>query len=108
MELLYHSESEQARMLLASRPEGVAVVDCSGGIPEDYPGPQPSAYPSVVVGVPAYMTDAPLFDPEGGFIGMGRVEVPAHQDILRLPASWAAVAEYVAFVEARAAANPVT
>lgn len=49
MILLHHQESELSRALLAVLPEGVASIDCTGGIPTDYPGPQPSAYPSVLV-----------------------------------------------------------
>lgn len=107
MILLHHAESELSRALLAALPEGVDVVDCAQGLPEDYTGPQPSAYPSVVVDVPAYMADVPHLDADGGLLGMTRRESPAHQDALRMPASWAAVDEYVAFVAARAAANPV-
>lgn len=107
MLILHHTESESSRALLATKPTDAAVVDCSGGIPADYSGPQPSAYPSVVVDVPAYMADVADLDGDGGFVGMTRVMVAAHQEILRLPASWAAVAEYMAYVTARAAANPV-
>ena len=107
MILLHHTEVELSRALLAALPAGVATLDCSAGIPGDYTGPQPSAYPSVVVDVPAYMTDAPDLDADGGLLGMTRLEVPAHQEALRMPVSWAAVEEYVAYVTARAAANPV-
>jgi hypothetical protein len=57
--------------------------------------------------VPAYMQDAPLTDADGGFLGMTQIVVPAHQEALRMPASWEAVAEFNAFAAQRAAANPV-
>jgi hypothetical protein len=107
MILLHHNESELSRALLAALPEGAAAIDCTGGVPLDYAGPSPSAFPSVVAAVPAYMADAPSLDADGGLLGMVRVVVPAHQEALRLPASWAAVEEYAAFAAARAAANPV-
>lgn len=107
MILLHHPEVELSRTLLAALPAGAAVLDCSAGLPESYTGPQPSAYPSVVVAVPAYMADQPSYDADGGLLGMTRVEVPEYQEALRMPATWAAVAEYAAFVAARATANPV-
>ena len=89
------------RELRAALPEGVTV--------QAEPGTYAiSAYPSVVVDVPAYMQDRANLDAEGGLLGMTRVAADAHQEVLRLPASWAAVAEFVAFVTARAAANPVS
>lgn len=106
MILLHHPEVELSRTLLAALPEGATALDCSTGLPEGYGGPQPSAYPSVVVDVPAYMADVPKVDELGGLLGMDRVAVPAHQEALRMPANWAAVASYVAYVTARAAANP--
>jgi hypothetical protein len=100
MILLHNNEAELSRALLASLPEGVEVVEGDGGYPV-------SAYPSVVVDVPAYAEDRPGFGPEGEFLGMVRVGVPAHQETLRLPASWAAVDGFAAFAAARAAQNPV-
>lgn len=57
--------------------------------------------------VPAYMADVQALDADGGLIGMTRQTVSGHQEALRMPATWAAVDEYVAFVTARAAASPV-
>jgi hypothetical protein len=107
MILLHHEESELSRALLAAAPAGVTVVDCTSGLPADYAGPSPSAYPSVVVDVPAYMADMPSLDADGGLLGMTRVAVAAHPEALRMPASWEAVSEFNAFTAARAAANPV-
>ena len=87
---------ELSRALLASLPEGVEVIEGDGGYAV-------SAYPSVVVDVPRYSEDRTLFGPEGEFLGMGPVDVPAREELLRLPASWEAVASYLAFVQARAA-----
>lgn len=107
MILLHHQESELSRNLLAAAPVGITVVDCSQGVPDDYTGPRPSAYPSVVVDVPAYVADVPALDEDGGLLGMTRQAVTAQQEALRMPASWAAVDEYMAFAAARAVANPV-
>jgi hypothetical protein len=107
MILLHHKESELSRNLLADIPASVASIDCTDGVPEDYTGPQPSAFPSVVVDVPAYMLDVPDTDADGGFLGMKRVEVPAHQEALRMPNNWATVAGYLGFVTARAEANAI-
>lgn len=102
MILLHHPESELSRALLADLPSGATTLDCAQGLPAGYTGPQPSAYPSVVVDVPAYMVDVQALDSDGGLLGMTRQAVPAHQEALRMPASWAAVDEYVAFVAAAA------
>lgn len=106
MYLMHHLESELSRNMLAAMPEGVEVVDCSLGVPDSYAGPQPSAYPSVVVDVPAYSTETPLIGEDGEFLGMARVTIPAGKEAVRMPASWAVVSEYQAYVAARAAANP--
>lgn len=106
MILLHHPEVELSRTLLAALPPGSTSLDCSLGLPEGYDGPQPSAYPSVVVDVPAYMADVQRVDEQGGLLGMDRVVVPAHQEALRMPASWEAVESYLAYAQARAVANP--
>jgi len=106
MIFLHHPESELSRTLLAALPSGATSLDCAQGLPADYTGPQPSAYPSVIVDVPAYAADVPALDADGGLLGMTKQTVPAHQEALRMPATWAAVDEYVAFVAARAAQNP--
>ncbi len=100
MKLLHSNEAELSRALLACLPEGAEVIEGDGGYAV-------SAYPSVVIDVPAYAEDRPRFGPEGEFLGMARVDVPGGEEVLRLPASWEAVTSYLAFVQARAAANPV-
>lgn len=106
MILLHHQESELSRALLATLPEGSTSIDCTSGIPTGYTGPMPSAFPSVVVDVPAYAQDVPAFNADGGLTGMTKQTVAAHQEALRMPASWDAVSQYVAFIAARAAQNP--
>lgn len=101
MILLHHPEVALSRALLANLPEGVEVIDGSA-FPEAY---SVSAYPSVVVVVPAYTTQRLAFNEAGEFIGMGDITVPQHDEILRMPASWEAVASFVSFVEARALIN---
>lgn len=99
MKLLHNNEVELSRALLAELPEGVEVIEGDGGYAV-------SAYPSVVVDVPAYSEDKPLFGTEGEFLGMGPGNVPPREEVLRMPASWEAVASYIAFAQARAQDNP--
>lgn len=94
MILLHHPEVELSRNLLAMLPEGCTVIEGAG----DY---SVSAYPSVVVDVPAYSEDRPQFGPDGEFVGMAAETIPAHQELLRMPASWGAVDSFVAFAESR-------
>ncbi|GAB6127101.1 hypothetical protein [Humidesulfovibrio idahonensis] len=100
MILIDDGNTELGRALRATLPQGAAVL----AEPGEY---AISAYPSVVVDVPAYMQDVPLLDEQGGFLGMGKRVAAAHVQVLRMPTSWTAVEEFVAFVTARAAANPV-
>ncbi len=107
MILLHHQESELSRTLLAAMPEGATSIDCTSGIPADYTGPMGvSAYPSVVVDVPAYSETVPAYDADGGLTGMETRTVTAHQEVLRLPASWDAVAQYNSYTSARATQSP--
>ena len=99
MILLHHPEVELSRNLLAALPEGVEVIDCSTRTPE-WPV---SAYPSVVVDVPAYTEARPVLGADGEFLGMSDVLVPAHQELVRCPANWDAVASFVAYVKERSA-----
>ena len=92
MKFLHHPESELSRALL---PEGVEVIEGDGGYAV-------SAYPSVVVTVPAYIERRPAFNEQGELTGMEDFTVPTHEEVLRMPASWDAVQSYVAYVEARA------
>jgi len=100
MILIDDGNTELGRVLRAALPDGVTVRAEPGDMAI-------SAYPSVVVDVPAYMQDVPLTDEQGGLLGMGRRVAAAHAEVLRMPTSWAAVEEFVAFVTTRAAANPV-
>jgi hypothetical protein len=110
MILLHHPEVELSRALLAGLPEGGMAVDwTSNAERETYlamTGLSPSAFPSVVVDVPAYSDDRPLFGADGTFMGMARATVPAHQELLRLPASWDAVASFNDSVADRALVRP--
>lgn len=99
MILLHHPEVELSRDLLAQLPEGAEVIEGAG----EY---AVSAFPSVVVDVPTYTEDRPAFGPDGEFMGMETAIIEAHQELLRMPASWDAVESFLAFVEVRAAANP--
>lgn len=99
MILLHHQEVELSRNLLATMPEDAEAIEGDGGH-------SVSAYPSVVVDVPAYGVDQAQYGEDGEFLGMVRATVPASQELLRMPASWAAVQSYQEFVENRARMNP--
>ena len=106
MILLHHPEVELSRNLLALLPDTCGCVDWTNDVQrEEYStlgGLSPSALPSVVVDVPAYAEDRAQFGQDGEFLGMARVIVEAHEEVLRMPGSWQAVESFVAFAEARA------
>ena len=110
MILLHHPEVELSRALLAALPEHSGCVDWTSEVQRlEYTalqGPEPSAFPSVVVKVPVYGADTPLFGEDGVFLGMGRTTIPAHLEAVRLPASWEAVQSFVDSVEDRARLSP--
>ena len=110
MILVHHPEVELSRNLLAALPQGCAVVDWTDEAQRadylDTISLPPSAFPSVVVDVPAYADDRPLIGEGGEFLGMAAVVVPAHQEALRLPASWEAVESFTASGAERARLKP--
>ncbi|MBU1230601.1 MAG: hypothetical protein KKA55_04770 [Proteobacteria bacterium] len=110
MILLHHPEVELSRVLLATLPEGCAVVDWTSEAQRAEHAAQdglaPSAFPTVIVDVPAYAEDRPRFGQDGEFLGMAPLTVPAHQEALRMPASWEAVASFLASAAERARLSP--
>lgn len=97
MILLHHPEVELSRTLLTSLPEGVEFVDGDGGY-------LLSAYPSVVVEIPAAEYEAPMYGPDGELLGVQWTGHDAYEEVIRMPVSWEAVAQYVAL---KAPAAPV-
>lgn len=110
MILLHHPEVELSRELLAALPAECGCVDWTSGVQRDeyqaLCGLSPSAFPSVLVEVPAYSEDRPQFGADGEFLGVAAETVPAHQELLRMPVSWDAVASFTASVAARALLRP--
>jgi len=100
MLLLHNKEIELSRKLLETLPEGTEVIEGAG----EYPV---SAYPSVVVLVPAYVEKRQAINEAGEFTGMEDVLVPAHEELLRMPSSWEAVQSFINFVEERTLSNVV-
>lgn len=98
MKLLHNKESELSRTLLATLPEGVEVIEGDGGYPV-------SAYPSVVIDVPACIEKRPAYDSEGNLAGVEAVSVDGHEEVLRSPASWEAVAQVMGLYQAKASAH---
>lgn len=92
MKLLHHPEVELSRKLLDTLPSSVEVIDCSLTQPT-YPV---SAYPSVVVDIPASEFQAPMYGPDGELLGVQWTAYDDHEEVIRMPISWEAVAEYVA------------
>lgn len=99
MILIDDGNTELGRSLRETMPAGVELRTEPG----EY---SISAFPTVIVDVPAYGEDRPLFGEQGEFLGMSAVTVPAHQESLRMPASWEAVASFAASVEERALLRP--
>jgi len=100
MLLLHNKEIELSRKLLETLPEGTEVIEGAG----EYPV---SAYPSVVVLVPAYVEKRQAINEASEFTGMEDVLVPAHEELLRMPSSWEAVQSFINFVEERTLSNVV-
>lgn len=90
MILLHDVNSELSRNLLATLPVGVTVIEGAGGYPI-------SAYPSVVVDIPAQEVQAPAYSPNGELLGVQLTTIPAHEEVLRMPVSWQSVDEYLAW-----------
>lgn len=90
MKLLHNKEVELSRNLLAALPEGVEVIEGDDGYAV-------SAYPSVVVTIPANEFQAPMYGPDGELLGVQWTAYDEYEEVLRMPVSWEAVAEYVAF-----------
>jgi hypothetical protein len=113
MILLYDPDCERSRRLLATLPEDARaydwadMTDCERADVLRLGHPRPADLPLVLVTVPAYMQDTPLFGADGAFLGMGRVAVPEHGETLRWPESWDAVESFRALVEDRARLRPV-
>lgn len=93
MKLLHHQEVELSRSLLATLPAGTEVIDCSVAPPE---GINLSAYPSVVVTIPAAEYEAPMYGPNGELLGVAWTGHDEYEEVIRMPISWEAVDQYVA------------
>jgi len=90
MKLLHHPESELSRNLMTTAPIGVEVIEGHG----EY---TVSAYPSVVVTRDSREVYEPRYDDSGGLLGMELTAYPEYEEIIRMPASWEAVYDYVNF-----------
>ena len=101
MKLLHHNEVELSRNLKATKPEGTEVIDCTTAPPTDY---SVSAYPSVVAIIPADEYQIPSYGPDGELLGVVWTGHDAYEEVIRMPVSWEAVAQYVAW---KTPASPV-
>lgn len=112
MIILHNPQDQLSRDFVTTYGDSCEVLDwyADEATREAYlaePGnPAPSAFPTVVIDIPAYTETLPSYGDNGELLGVATVTVPAHREALRLPASMAAVEQYLAYVEARAAANP--
>lgn len=103
MKLLHHPESELSRVLLASLPEGVEVVDTVDNMAI-------GAYPSVIIQVPTYKEKRQAFNDAGELIGIEEFIVSKHEEVLRMPASWDVVNSVIAhynYLASQTIDNPV-
>jgi hypothetical protein len=92
MILLHDENVELSRALLATRPDGVTVIDCTAGASPLYP--YVSAYPTVVVRIPETTALEQSIGEDTEYLGRVEVVVPAHDELLRMVASWDAVKEH--------------
>ena len=90
MKLLHSIEVEASRFLYAKAPEGTVILQ-----PGEHEYPV-SAYPSVVVTIPAAEYEAPMYGPDGELLGVQWTGHDEYEEVIRMPISWEAVAEYVA------------
>lgn len=88
MLLLHSHESELSRTLLDTLPTCASVVHGDGGYPV-------SAYPTVVVFMPAKEVYLPSFSEEGGLLGMVLTATQECPVLLPMPESWEAVEDYI-------------
>jgi hypothetical protein len=109
---LHNRQSAQSRDFVASLPEADHVViewytdaTAVANFQAANPGVHPSAFPSVLVHVPAYR-ETESTDPATGETVPAR-NIGAHDELLRCPADLAEVEAYVAMVEQRAVDQPV-
>lgn len=94
MILLHSKEVELSRSLASTAPEGTTIIEGDGGYAV-------SAYPSVVITVPAAQCEAPVYGPEGELLGVQWTGHDEYEEVIRMPVSWEAVQSFVAFIEAR-------
>ena len=91
MKLLHNQEVELSRNLLADAPVDVEIIEGDGGYAV-------SAYPSVVVVLPAEEVYVPVYDSDGGLTGVELTAIDEREVVIRMPASWEAVHDYINFV----------
>ena len=95
MKLLHYEQSELSRQLKGLVPAGVEVIDCGvSGIPLEYSN-MVSAFPSVVVEIPADEYQIPMYGPDGELLGVAWTGHDAYEEVIRMPVSWEAVSQYV-------------
>ncbi len=110
--ILHNRQSATSRNFVSGLPEADHQIvewytDAAGvaAIQAAHPGLHPSAFPSVLVHVPAYRQPATT-DPVTGDTYPAQ-DVPAHAELLRCPADLAEVEAYVAMAAKRAVDQPV-
>jgi hypothetical protein len=110
--ILHNRQDAQSRDFVAGLPEADHTIiewytDVKGvaAYQAAHPGLHPSAFPSVLVRVPAYR-EPETIDPATGETLPAR-NVAAHHKLLRCPASLAEVEAYVEMVGQRAVDQPV-
>lgn len=112
MYILHNSEDEASRAFIAALPEGHTVIDwyadaqARAEYEAAHPVWPPSAFPSVLISVPAYSFAKAVLDDAGRITGFTRENAPAAFQLLRMPADWSVVEAYQAIVDKRAEDNP--
>lgn len=113
MIILHNPLDALSRDFVAQHGDGHTVIDwqdeaARGAFLSGHTGTglSPSAFPSVLVPVPAYSFDAPTLDATGQITGYTKYDVEAHEELLRMPADWSVVEAYQVIVTKRAEDNP--
>ncbi len=111
MIILHNPLDALSRDFVAQHGDGNTVIDWQDETAREaflagHPDLSPSAFPSVLVEVPAYSLDAMQTNALGQITGYERINVEAHEELLRMPADWSVVEAFQAILAKCVEDNP--
>lgn len=111
MIILHNPLDALSRDFITQHGDGNTVIDwqdeaARGVFLAEHPDLSPSAFPSVLIDVPAYSQDETQINALGQITGYERQDIEAHEELLRMPADWSVVEAYQAILARRAEDNP--